>query len=106
MSLVPHIGMLELLLLAAIALIVVGPKDLPRLMRGVGKFVAQARRLANEFMAGFDQMAREAEMDELRQEIDELKKDNPLIEMEEAVKPLTTSVKKAAEDAGEDKGTS
>lgn len=74
MTLVPQLGMVELLTLAVIALIVVGPKDLPRLLYGVGKMVGKLRRMADEFRAGFDQMAREVEIEEMRKEIDELKK--------------------------------
>ncbi len=73
MTLIPQVGMVELLMLGILALIVVGPKDLPRLMNRVGKGVAQMRRMADEFRASFDQMAREAEIDEMRKEIDPLK---------------------------------
>ncbi len=76
MNLLPQFGFFELILIAVVALIVVGPKDLPKLMRSAGQFVAKARRMAGEFTSAFDQMARETEMDELRQEIDALKKDN------------------------------
>ncbi len=76
------------MLLAVLALVVVGPKDLPRLMRRIGQFMAQARNLAGEFMAGFDQMAREAELDELRNEIEDLKKLNPINEIKDEVKKV------------------
>ncbi len=85
MSLIPQLGFFEIMLLAVLALVVVGPKELPKLMRSVGKFVAQARNLAQEFMASFDQMAREAELDELRQEIETLKNTNPVNEIKEEV---------------------
>lgn len=85
MSLLPQIGFFELMLLAVLALVVVGPKDLPKLMRGIGRFVRQARSMADEFRAGFDEMARETEMAELREEIDALKKSNPVNEVKAAV---------------------
>lgn len=94
MSLLPSVGMFELMLLAAIALVVVGPKDLPRLMRAVGKFTAQARNMAMEFRAGFDQMAKEAEMEELRGEINALKKANPVNEIRDAVDEAMAPLKK------------
>ncbi|MEM8935563.1 MAG: Sec-independent protein translocase protein TatB [Pseudomonadota bacterium] len=98
MSLVPQFGFLELALVAIIALIVVGPKDLPKLMRGAGKFVAQAKRMAGEFTAAFDEMARETEMEELRKEIDELKRNNPVAaakrDIEKAVNPITDEMRK------------
>ncbi|MEL6258267.1 MAG: Sec-independent protein translocase protein TatB [Pseudomonadota bacterium] len=72
----PQFGMSEFILLAVAALIVVGPKDLPLMMRRLGQFVAKGRRLAGEFRAAFDDIARQAELDELRQEIEALKKEN------------------------------
>ena len=85
MSLIPQLGFGEILLLAVLALVVVGPKDLPRLMRGLGKAAAQVRRLSDEFRASFDQMAREAEVEELRREIEDLKAANPVAEVRAAV---------------------
>ena len=70
------IGTGELLVIAAIALIVVGPKDLPVLMRKVGGFMSKMRGLASEFRASFDEMARQAELDELRKEVEQLRQGN------------------------------
>ena len=72
----PQFGFSELLLMGIVALIVVGPKDLPLMMRKVGQWVGQAKKMAGEFRGAFDDMARQAELDELRQEIESLKKDN------------------------------
>ena len=52
-------------MIAAIALIVVGPKDLPILMRKVGKAMGRMRAMAAEFRASFDEMARQSELEEL-----------------------------------------
>ena len=65
----PDIGGSELLIIAAVALIVVGPKDLPILMRKIGQFIGKMRGMANEFRASFDEMARQSELDELRKEV-------------------------------------
>jgi sec-independent protein translocase protein TatB len=73
MSLVPQLGLPEIMVLAVLALLVIGPKDLPRFLHGAGKLVGKARRLADEFRMGISQMAREAELDEMRQEIERLK---------------------------------
>lgn len=67
------IGTAELIVIAAVALIVVGPKDLPVLMRKAGAFLTKMRSLANEFRASFDEMARQAELDELRKEVEALR---------------------------------
>lgn len=69
----PGIGGFEILVIGLVALIVVGPKDLPMLMRKVGQFVAKARGMANEFRASFDEMARQSELDDLRKEVEALR---------------------------------
>jgi sec-independent protein translocase protein TatB len=66
-------GAFEMLLIGAIALIVVGPKDLPILMRKVGQFTAKMRGMAAEFRSSFDEMARQSELDELRKEVEALR---------------------------------
>lgn len=69
----PGIGGLEILVIGLLALIVVGPKDLPLLMRKVGKAMGKARAMANEFRSSFDEMARQSELDELRKEVEALR---------------------------------
>jgi sec-independent protein translocase protein TatB len=58
----------ELLLVAVVALLVIGPKDLPRAMRFVGKWVGKARGVARQFRSGFDAMVRESELAEMEQQ--------------------------------------
>ena len=55
----------ELLLCALVALVVIGPKDLPKAMRVLGYWVGRARSVARQFRAGFDEMIREAELAEM-----------------------------------------
>ena len=62
----PEVGATELLVIAAIALIVVGPKDLPIMMRKLGQFLGRMRSMAQEFRTSFDDLAHQAELDELR----------------------------------------
>jgi sec-independent protein translocase protein TatB len=59
------IGYLELLLIAAVALVVIGPKELPRVMRTVGEWVGRARGMARHFRSGIDTMIRESELEEM-----------------------------------------
>jgi sec-independent protein translocase protein TatB len=59
------IGSPELLLVAVIAIIVIGPKDLPKAMRILGYWVGRARSVMGQFRSGFDAMVREAELAEL-----------------------------------------
>jgi sec-independent protein translocase protein TatB len=73
----PETGAFELIFLAAIALIVVGPKDLPILFRKLGQFISKMRGLASEFRASFDELARQSELDELRKEVEALRNMQP-----------------------------
>ncbi|MFD1950249.1 Sec-independent protein translocase protein TatB [Sphingomonas arantia] len=57
----------ELLLCAVVALVVIGPKDLPKAMRTVGQFVAKVRGIGRQFRSGFDEMVREAELKEMEE---------------------------------------
>lgn len=58
----------ELLLVAVVALVVIGPKDLPKAMRVVGYWVGKARGVARQFRSGFDSMVREAELHEMEKQ--------------------------------------
>jgi sec-independent protein translocase protein TatB len=69
----PEGRILDFLLVGVIALIVVGPKDLPVLMRRVGEFVGKMRAMAAEFRASFDEMARQSELEELRKEVEAMR---------------------------------
>ena len=55
----------ELMLVAIVALVVIGPKDLPRVLRMVRQWVGKARRVAGQFRSGFDEMIRESELAEM-----------------------------------------
>ncbi len=70
----PEGRLLEFMLAGIVALIVVGPKDLPVLLRKLGQFMARVRAMAAEFRASFDEMARQSELDELRKEVEAMRK--------------------------------
>ena len=73
MLLAPEIGTSELLIIAAIALIVVGPKDLPVLLKRFGQLVGRMRNMAADFRASFEDMARQSELDDLRKEVEAMR---------------------------------
>jgi sec-independent protein translocase protein TatB len=77
------IGYSELLVIAIVALVVIGPKDLPRVMRTVGHWVGRARGMARHFRAGVDTMMREAELEEMeknwRAENERIMREHPLL---------------------------
>ncbi len=64
------VGWQELLVIAVVAIIVVGPRELPQLMRTVGQWLGRARRMAREFQYNIEEIGREAELDGLRKDID------------------------------------
>lgn len=70
----PEVGGLEYLVIAVVALIVVGPKDLPKMLHKLGQFVGKLRGMAAEFRASFDEMARQSELDDLRKEVEAMRK--------------------------------
>jgi sec-independent protein translocase protein TatB len=74
----------HLLILMVVALVVVGPKDLPKIMRTLGRWTGQLRVMADQFRKNFDDMARESELDELRAQVQALKDDRPLADVHEA----------------------
>jgi sec-independent protein translocase protein TatB len=63
------LSMGELMVIALVALIVVGPKDLPKMLRMVGRFVTQLRGMAGEFQRHLDSAIREAGIDEVKKEV-------------------------------------
>jgi sec-independent protein translocase protein TatB len=69
----PDLSATHIMLLVVVALLVVGPKDLPALLRKIGQFMARLRGMANEFRASFDEMARQSELDELRKEVEAMR---------------------------------
>lgn len=73
----PEDRFVELLIIGALALIFIGPKDLPIVMRRVGRFVGKMRGMAAEFRASFDELARQSELDELRKEVEALRHNQP-----------------------------
>lgn len=66
-------GGIEFLIVAAIALIVVGPKELPTLLRKLGQFIGKMRRIAADFRTSFDEMAKQSELDDLRKQVEEMR---------------------------------
>jgi sec-independent protein translocase protein TatB len=75
----------HILIVLIVALVVVGPKDLPRLMRLTGRWVAKARAMADQFRRSFDEMTRQSELDELRAELEALRHERPLADVETAL---------------------
>ncbi|MEQ8586093.1 MAG: Sec-independent protein translocase protein TatB [Thalassobaculaceae bacterium] len=81
------LGWQEFLLVAIITVIVVGPKDLPRVVRSVSQFVRKARSMAREFQSSLEEVAREAELDDVRREVQSMSKDGIGKSIEKQIDP-------------------
>lgn len=77
----------EMLVIMVVALVVIGPKDLPRLVREVGRWTSKARTMAREFQRSFDDMVREAELEDVRKGLDQVRPHNITKTIREAVDP-------------------
>lgn len=83
------IGFPELLVIAVVLILVVGPKDLPPMLRAFGKTVKKYRGMATDFKNQFNEALEESELDELRQAASDVKNMNPMNKLKDAVNPLT-----------------
>ncbi|BBK30890.1 sec-independent protein translocase protein TatB [Stella humosa] len=81
------IGWSELAVIAVVALVVIGPKDLPKVLRTVGLWVAKARAVARDFQSSVDEMAREADLQDVKKQLDELRSTNVSELIEKHVDP-------------------
>jgi len=81
------IGWSEMLVIGIVALIVLGPKELPNALRTGAQFMRHARRLAREFQGGLDEIVREAELDEARRTLQSVSRGSIAREIEKTVDP-------------------
>ena len=105
------IGWQELFLIGLITILVVGPREIPRVLRTVMAAVRRVRGLANDFQRGIDELARETELDEIRRDLEksatlDLEREleetiDPKGEMSEAVKELQAEFKETGEEIEE-----
>ncbi|WP_082655766.1 Sec-independent protein translocase protein TatB [Aureimonas sp. D3] len=98
------IGGLELLVIAVVLIVVVGPKDLPKMLRTFGRVSSQMRRMAGDFRRQFDEALKEAELEELRQTAKDVRDLDPRNDLRKAMNPIRavgdeirSSIKAAAE---------
>ena len=82
------VGWTEILVIAIVLIIVVGPKDLPQMLRTFGRMVSKMRGMASDFRQQFDEALREADLEDVKKTIGEAQKLNPLNTIREAVNPL------------------
>jgi sec-independent protein translocase protein TatB len=86
----------HILILLGVALVVVGPKDLPRIMHMMGRWAGKARGMANEFKKSFDEMARQSELEELRKEVEALRTHSSISEINNSLNEAVNADMSAA----------
>ena len=79
------IGWQELTLVIVVAIIVIGPRELPGTLRTIGKFVRKMKSMAREFQGQMDEMAREADLDDVRKQVSQARNLNPKKLIKDAV---------------------
>ncbi|HEV7246739.1 MAG TPA: Sec-independent protein translocase protein TatB [Shinella sp.] len=82
------VGWTEILVIAIVLIIVVGPKDLPQMLRTFGRMMTKMRGMASDFRQQFDEALREADLEDVKKTIGDAQKLNPLNTIREAVNPL------------------
>jgi len=83
------IGWSELLVIAVVAIVVVGPKDLPKLMRGFGHYAGKLRRSASDFQRQFEEAMRESEVAEVKKAIESVRTETPSLDLKAPIdKPV------------------
>jgi sec-independent protein translocase protein TatB len=88
----PGMGGFEAVIIALLALVIVGPKDLPILMRKLARWVSKVRGMAAEFRMSFDELARQSELDELRREVEALRRGDPLHPVRSELDPIAQEI--------------
>lgn len=81
------LGWSEMAVILLVALVVIGPKDLPRVAREIGKWTAKARSMARDFQRSLDDMAREADLQDIKAELDKATSGNIAKTIEDFVDP-------------------
>lgn len=89
-----EVGWTEMLVIAIVMIVVVGPKDLPKMLRTFGRTAAKLRQMAGDFQQQFNEALKEAELDDVKKSVDELRGLNPAAQIKKQLNPF----EKAAAD--------
>jgi sec-independent protein translocase protein TatB len=77
----------EILVVGVVALIFIGPKELPNTLRTIGRFVSKARGMAREFQGSVQEMVRESELDEIKKQVDKVSTGDYMSSIEKQIDP-------------------
>jgi sec-independent protein translocase protein TatB len=76
-----------------VAIVVIGPKDLPRAMRAVGQWTTKVKRMAGDFQRQFNEAVREAELDDVKNQVTQLGKLDPMADLKKSLTKVDTDLK-------------
>jgi sec-independent protein translocase protein TatB len=82
------VGYSELLVIAIVMIVVVGPKDLPKMLRAFGKATSKFRQMSGDFKRQFDDALKEAELDDVKKALDSVKKLDPRQQVKDVLNPF------------------
>jgi len=83
-----EVGWTEMLVIAIVMIVVVGPKDLPGMLRTFGRTTAKMRKMAGDFQRQFNEALQEAELDDVKKSVDALRSLNPATEIKKQLNPF------------------
>lgn len=83
-----EVGWTEMLVIAIVMIVVVGPKDLPKMLRTFGRTTAKLRAMAGDFQKQFNDALQEAELDDVKKSVDTLRGLNPVAEIRKQLNPF------------------
>ncbi|RUX90428.1 Sec-independent protein translocase protein TatB, partial [Mesorhizobium sp. M7D.F.Ca.US.004.01.2.1] len=83
-----EVGWTEMLVIAIVMIVVVGPKDLPNMLRTFGRTTAKLRAMASDFQKQFNEALKEAELDDVKKSVDELRGLSPMAEIRKQLNPF------------------
>lgn len=83
-----EVGWTEMLVIAVVMIVVVGPKDLPQMLRQFGRTTAKLRAMAGDFRKQFDEALKEAELDDVKKSVDAIRGLNPTTEIRKQLNPF------------------
>jgi sec-independent protein translocase protein TatB len=91
----------EILVIAVVAIVVVGPKDLPRALRVIGQWSSRIKRMAREFQNQFNEAVREAELDSVQRDIEAIGQIDPVADVRAAAAKAGDDIRRDLEKVGE-----
>ena len=83
-----EVGWLEMLVIAIVMIVVVGPKDLPKMLRSFGRFTTKARKMAGDFQRQFSEALEEAELKDVKDAVDQVRGLNPKTAIKKHLNPF------------------